>query len=292
MEHLKAVENHPKLEIRRGSVIVEQAVRNAFQGCQVVIHLAVLGLRQSLKQPHVVNEVISGGTLTCLEAARAQRVERFVNCSSSEVYGSAVYTPMDEAHPLLPETPYAASKVAQDMLVRSYGRTHEVPWVTLRPFNMYGPNSHWQGVRGELIPKMIVRALNREPLVVFGDGSQTRDFVYVEEVAHAMVEVAAEDRCLGRTINVCTGVETSVRQIAGSICAKLGLDPTTAVKYETARPGDVARHVGDNTQFAKLFGRVPEVTMDEGLSRTLAWIKSLPDPPELLLSQELKRNWE
>jgi UDP-glucose 4-epimerase len=199
---------------------------------------------------------------------------------------------MDEAHPLLPETPYAASKVAQDMLVRSYGRTHEVPWVTLRPFNMYGPNSHWQGVRGELIPKMIVRALNREPLVVFGDGSQTRDFVYVEEVAHAMVEVAAEDRCLGRTINVCTGVETSVRQIAESICAKLGLDPTTAVKYETARPGDVARHVGDNTQFAKLFGRVPEVSMDEGLSRTLAWIKSLPDPPELLLSQELKRNWE
>ena len=158
--HLEPFADNPSLKVIRGDITVPDDVRRAFDGCEIVIHLAVLGLRQSIKQPSRVNDVIVGGTLNCLECAKDIGISLFLNCSSSEVYGTAVRVPMDENHPLNPETPYAAAKVAQDMYVSSYGRTYGLEFSTIRPFNMYGPNSHWQGYRGELIPKMIVRAMN------------------------------------------------------------------------------------------------------------------------------------
>lgn len=105
----------------------------------------MLGLRESIKHPKRVNQVIVDGTIVCLDEAVKNNVELFLDCSPSEVFGSTVHVPMDEAHPLLPETPYAAAKVAQDMYVRNYGTTYGLVWTTVRPFNMYVPNSHWQG---------------------------------------------------------------------------------------------------------------------------------------------------
>ncbi|HET9234132.1 MAG TPA: NAD-dependent epimerase/dehydratase family protein, partial [Candidatus Eisenbacteria bacterium] len=203
--HLKPLKDNPRLRVMTGDITRLPDVETAFQGAHTAIHLAVLDLRESIKNPKRVNQVIVDGTLNCLEVAARSGITLFLNCSSSEAYGSAVYVPMDEKHPLNPETPYAAAKVAQDMYVRSYGKTYNLPWTTIRPFNMYGPNSHWQGFRGEVIPKMIVRAMNRQPLVVFGDGAQTRDFIYVEDAARAVLAVADNARCLGETINFCTG---------------------------------------------------------------------------------------
>ena len=202
--HLGPVGDHPSLKIVHGDVTNLQDVSNAFEGCHIIIHLAVLCLRQSIQEPHRVSEVIVQGTLNCLDIARDNDVELFLNCSSSEVYGTADYVPMDEQHPLHPETPYAAAKVAQDMYVRSYGRTFGLPWTTIRPFNMYGPNSHWSGYRGELIPRMIVRAMYRRPLIIFGKGTQTRDFSYVKDAAKAVVAVAEEKACRNRCINFCS----------------------------------------------------------------------------------------
>ncbi len=240
--HLRHVKDHPKLTVMHNDITKRDDVIRALRGCTIVIHLAVLDLRQSIKEPHRVNTVIVDGTLNCLEIARENQVELFLNCSSSEVYGTAAYVPMDENHPLHPETPYAAAKVAQDMYVLSYGRTYGLPWTTIRPFNMYGPNSHWQGFRGELIPKMIVRAMNRQPLVLFGSGEQTRDFLYVEEAARAVIDVADTPASLGRTLNFCTGKETSVRRIAELICQEFNLDPAQFIQTQPPRPGDVKRH--------------------------------------------------
>ena len=164
--HLKEIVKNPNLKVIKGDITNIDDVKKAFENGQVVFHFAVLDLRQSIKEPQRVNDVIVDGTLNCLNVARDNKIELFVNCSSSEVFGTAQYIPMDEKHPLLPETPYAASKVAQDMYTFSFGRTYGLPWTTVRPFNMYGPNSHWQGFRGELIPKMIVRAMNKQPLVI------------------------------------------------------------------------------------------------------------------------------
>ncbi|MCK4829740.1 GDP-mannose 4,6-dehydratase, partial [bacterium] len=255
--------------------------------CQIVIHLAVLGLRQSIKEPHRVNDVIVKGTLNCLDIALANNMELFLNCSSSEVYGTAVYVPMDEKHPLNPETPYAAAKVAQDVYVYSYGRTYGLPWTTIRPFNMYGPNSHWQGFRGELIPKMIVRAMNREPLVIFGEGDQTRDFIYVEDAARAIISVVNSLNCRNQCINFCSGIETSILQIAKLICKSFSLDPNEFIQNQPRRPGDVKRHVGDNSKFKNLLGFTPSISIEEGIHRTIAWFQSLSIKPEELFSQEV-----
>lgn len=292
MAHLEGVANHPNLNVIRGDITNKKDVKTAFEGCQIVIHLAVLGLRQSIKEQHRVNDVIVTGTMNCLDFALANKMELFLNCSSSEVYGTAVYVPMDEKHPLNPETPYAAAKVAQDMYVYSYGSTYGLPWTTIRPFNMYGPYSHWQGFRGELIPKMIVRAMNRKPLVIFGDGNQTRDFIYVEEAAQAVISVAENLNCHNQCINFCSGIETSILQIAELICKHFTLDPNEFIQHQPPRPGDVKRHLGDNSKFKDFLNFSPKISIEEGIHRTIAWFQSLPYKPEELYSQEILRGWE
>jgi UDP-glucose 4-epimerase len=290
--HLQGVSGHPRLEVLRADIRRRDEVQAAFTGARLVVHLAVLCLRESIKNPRLVNEVVVDGTLNCLEAALKTGVELFLNCSSSEVYGTAKKVPMDEGHPLNPETPYAAAKVAQDMYVASYGRTYGLPWTTVRPFNMYGPNSHWQGHRGELIPKMIVRAMNKQPLGIFGDGSQTRDFIYVEEAARAILAVADNPACRGEAVNFCSGVETPILKIAELICRAFALDPKDFIQFHPARPGDVLRHLGDNARFKALLGFAPRVGIEEGLARTIDWFRSLPYPPEKMLSEEVLKSWE
>lgn len=290
--HLEPVAGRDGLRVIRGDITKPEDVAAAFSGAGLIIHLAVLGLRQSIKEPRRVHQVVVDGTLNCLEAARAEGVELFLNCSSSEVFGSAVRVPMAEDHPLNPETPYAAAKVAQDKYVESYGRTYGLPWMTVRPFNMYGPHSHWQGYRGELIPKMIVRALAGQPLVVFGDGGQTRDFIYVEDAADAVVRLAEVEAARGRTLNVCSGREVAIRTIAESICEALSLDPERTIEYQPARPGDVARHRGDDRAFRETVGGLPSTSLDDGLGRTIEWFRSLPYTPRQMLEQEVLRAWE
>ena len=290
--HLKSIVDNPNLKIIRGSVTNIDDVNRAFENCQIVFHFAVLDLRQSIKEPEKVNDVVVNGSLNCLNAARNNNIDLFPNRSSSEVFGTAQYTPMDEKHLLFPETPYAASKVAQDMYIFSFGRTYELPWTTVRPFNMYGPNSHWQGYRGELIPKMIVRAMNKKPLVIFGEGNQTRDFIYVEDAAKAILDVANNKSCLNNSFNICTGKETSIRKIAETICDEFSLDPDAYIQKQAPRPGDVLRHIGDNSKFKKMMGYIPTTTIEEGISKTVTWFKNLPFSLEELQNQEVLRSWE
>ena len=289
--HLAPLEG-PSLDIVPGDVTRADDVAAVFEGAEVVVHLAVLGLRQSIKQPALVSRVIVDGTLTCLQAARDAGVSLFVNCSSSEVFGTAVTTPMDEQHPRNPETPYAAAKAAQDMYVASFGRTFGLPWTTVRPFNMYGPKSHWQGMRGEVIPKMIVRALNKQPLVVFGDGGQTRDFVYVADAVEALLAVAAAPDCRGEEVNAGSGSEIAIARVAEMICEHLGLDAEKLIEHQPARPGDVRRHLADVTKLESLTGYRPRTSFAAGLGTTIDWFRSLPYTPAELLADEALRAWE
>ena len=292
MLHLNEVKNHPNLQIIKGDITDYKLVNKSLEKHDILIHLAVLGLRQSIKEPERVNNVIVNGTLNCLQAAKTNGIKLFLNCSSSEVFGSAQYVPMDENHPLIPETPYAAAKVAQDKYVFSYGRTYNLPWITIRPFNMYGPNSHWQGFRGEVIPKMIIRAMNKQPLILFGDGKQTRDFIFVQEVARAILEIINNENFRFMEYNVCSGREVSMRQISELICDNFQLDYSKYIKYQPSRPGDVKRHLGSNKKFSDLFGEIKHISIEEGLKRTIEWFKNLPFSPEEMLLQEKERNWE
>ena len=138
----------------------------------------------------------------------------------------------------------------------------------------------------------MVRALNRKPLVVFGDGNQTRDFLYVEDAAQALVAVARCSGVVGECINFCSGIETTVRRIAELVCTNFDLDPGEMIERQAERPGDVARHLGDNGKFQRLLRFEPQTSVEEGIRKTAAWIRSLPHSPEELLAQEQLRNWE
>ena len=265
----------------------------AMAGCEIVFHLAAnVGNLRSLQNPVEDSEVNVLGTLNVLGSARLNGVKKIIYSSSAAIFGEPRYLPMDEKHPLNPETPYAAAKVAQDMYVHSYGSTYGLPWTTIRPFNMYGPYSHWQGFRGELIPKMIVRAMNQKPLVIFGDGHQTRDFIYVEEAARAVISIAENLNCHNQCINFCSGIETSILQIAELICQHFNLDPNEFIQHQPPRPGDVKRHLGDNSNFKYFLNFSPEISIEEGIHRTIEWFQSLPYKPEELYSQEILRGWE
>lgn len=261
----------------------------SFQKCEAVFHLATIGLRESIKNPeYAIKDIIAACVNTCERALRDKCF--LVNCSSSEVFGSA-YHPLSELSPRYPCTPYAAAKVAQDAIVHSWVRTYGLRAMTVRPFNMYGPGSHWQGDRGELIPKMIVRALAGKPLEIYGDGTQARDFVYVKDVARIIRWLASDPAIRNRgtlvpEFNIATGISTSVREIAEMISELVG---GVEITYCEGRPGDVQRHNGDSTLLRSFLD--PKFTpIREGLKSTIEWFKSLPNPETLHL-EETSRNW-
>lgn len=291
-ENLDPVKDHSNLKIIEGDVTEIKDVQEAMKNVEVIIHLAVLDLRQSLKEPLKVNEVIVNGTLNCLMEAAKNNVELFVNLSSSETYGAAVYVPMDEKHPMEPTNPYAAAKIAQDMYVSSFGITYGLPWMTARSFSMYGPNSYWEGIRGEVIPKMIVRAMNKKPLIIYGEGNQTRDFTYVQDVARTVINMAAIPEFQGNVVNVCKGEGTSIRKIAELITNSFALNPDEYILNQPARPGDVLRQCGDNTKLSRYLDVNKFKEIEEGIDSTVEWFKSLPLDPEAMLSQEKTRAWE
>ena len=171
----------------------------------VVYHLACLGVRHCIHSPEENHEVNATATLGLLSAARAAGVGRFVYVSSSEVYGSASRVPMDESHPTTPTTVYGASKLAGESYARAFYRTYGYPTVIVRPFNAYGLRCHHEGDSGEVIPRFMLRCLARRPMVVFGDGAQTREFTYVTDIARAILAAGAVEDAIGETINIGSG---------------------------------------------------------------------------------------
>jgi len=259
-------------------------------GVQTVFHLACLGVRHSIHDPRSNHEVNASATLELLSAAREAKIRRFVHVSSSEVYGTAQRIPMNEDHPTFPTTVYGASKLAGECYARAFHATHGFPSVVLRPFNAYGPRCHHEGDSGEVIPKFILRALASRPLVIFGDGNQTRDFTYVSDTARGMLLAGWAEGAVGRTINLGSGWETSINALASRVAEVVGGKPSTV--HEVRRPGDVLRLCADSTRAREILGFEPTVSLEDGLGRLTRWYKGLKESPEVLLDQESVRNWE
>ena len=277
------------VDIREGDVADLETVEDAMRGCEVVFHLAVACLRAVIRDPMLGMRVNELGTLTVLLAARDQGIERVVYCSSSEVYGTAHEQRISEDHPLNPETPYAAGKLAGEMQALSFWRTYGLPVMIVRPFNSYGPRSHLLGPSGEVIPRFVARSLAGWPLVVFGDGQQTRDFTWVEDTADGIKLAAECDELIGDRINIARGEEVSVLGIADLIQRTVGRE--TPVENYPARPGDVRRHLADVSRSQALLGFSPPVGIEEGLPRYVEWVRQLPGDPASWLEGEEVLNW-
>ena len=260
------------------------------RGQDCILHLACLGVRHSIHAPLENHAVNATGTLQLLELARQNSVGRFVYVSSSEIYGTAQTAPMTEQHPAWPMTVYGAAKLAGERYADAFWRTYRYPVTVIRPFNAFGPRSHHEGDSGEVIPKFMLRALCGRPLLIHGDGKQTRDFTFVADTARGIIEGSFSPRTIGLTLNLGSGAEISVGDLATLVLQVTGSNDSH-VEYGPDRPGDVRRLIADTTLARDAFGYVPQVGLEDGLRRLLAWYQSLNTPPAALLTEETPINW-
>ena len=290
LENLASAQQDSRLRLLKGDIRDRELLESACANVHVVFHLACLGVRHSLHQPEENHEVNATGTLRLLEAARAAQVQRFLHVSTSEVFGTAQYAPMDEVHQTWPETVYGGSKLAGEAYARAAFRTHSFPTVVVRPFNNYGPRSHFEGDSGEVIPRSIVRVLAGLPPIVYGDGKQTRDFLHVSDSVRALTELALCDAAVGETVNVGYGDESSIAELCHLI-AELAGRPDLRPDHVEPRPGDIRRLWVDNTKVQQLMDFKPVVTLKEGLEDLVSWFGSRSESPEKMLRQIADRNW-
>ncbi|HXJ89991.1 MAG TPA: SDR family NAD(P)-dependent oxidoreductase [Candidatus Binatia bacterium] len=269
----------------------EKAIASLLREIDVVFHLACLGVRHSIHDPIENHEVNASATLALLNTARNAGVKRFVYVSSSEVYGTARTVPISEEHPTLPTTVYGASKLAGECYTRAYWETYRFPTVIVRPFNAYGPRSHHEGDSGEVIPKFMLRSLAGKPMVVFGNGTQTRDFTFVSDTARGIVAAGFSEQSLGQTFNVGSEREIQILQLADTIADVLGKSDAEITHLES-RPGDVLRLLADSSKAKRLLSFEPTVSLKEGLARLRDWYTSQGKSPVELLEEEVVRNWE
>lgn len=241
---------------------------------EVVYDLAVIPLPASLERPlWSVMENTRLTTVLC-ELQREGLFESLVHFSSSETYGTAQRVPIDESHPYVPSTPYAAGKLAGDQVALSYAHTFGLDITCLRPFNNYGPRQNDRSFAG-IIPIVIDNVLAGEPVVINGDGLQTRDYIFVGDTANAAVRMYEEESARGQVVNVGSGAELTVNDLVAMILSLLG-KPEHPVAHGPPRPGDVRRHLAGTSRAKELLGFSPRVQLADGMARTVEWYLQRP----------------
>ncbi len=260
-----------EIEVVAGDITDPFSTRRAVQGCSLVFHLAALiAIPYSYMAPAQYVAVNCGGTLNLLEAARAEGVVRFIHTSTSETYGTAQYTPIDETHPLQGQSPYSASKIGADKLAESYHLSFDLPVVTVRPFNTYGPRQSARAV----IPTIITQALTGD-IIRLGNLEPRRDLTYVADTVEGFIKAATAPAALGQVINLGTGSTVSIGEIANNIIEILGQPKTIVSTAERSRPeaSEVWHLESDNRKAREILGWQPRIPLREGLAETMAYIR-------------------
>jgi UDP-glucose 4-epimerase len=267
-ENLAAALRSPKVRLIEGSIADREAVRQAVRGADGVFLLASLWLGECVTQPREAWEINTLGTWNVVEACLEAGVRRIVFSSSASVYGNALVTPMTEEHPFNNRTTYGATKIANEQMLRAIHAQHGLPYVGLRYMNIYGPRMDYRGTYVSVIMKVLDRIFAGEPPVIFGDGEQVYDFVYVEDVAEANI-LAMKAECADEFVNVGMGVGTTINELVRQLLRLTGsrLEP----EYRPQAESFVTHRIGSTEKAERLLGFRASTPLPEGLRRVVAW---------------------
>lgn len=260
------------IEIFAGDIRDPNGVETAMKGCEVVFHLAALiGIPFSYHSPDSYVDTNIKGTLNVLQASKKLNIKKLLVTSTSEVYGTAKYIPIDEKHPYQGQSPYSATKIGADRLAESFYRSFDLPVVIVRPFNTYGPRQSARAV----IPTIISQLLIGSTEIHLGNLSPTRDFLFVKDTTRGFIEIAKSDKTIGEEINIATGVEISIGQLANNIKNLLNPKVKIICSEERLRPekSEVERLIGCNKKLISLTNWQNQYDLQKGLEETIEWLK-------------------
>ncbi|MDE4542540.1 NAD-dependent 4,6-dehydratase LegB [Thermoanaerobacterium sp. R66] len=261
-----------EIEIYRGDIRDYDSVREAMKGVDVVFHLAALiGIPYSYISPLAYIKTNIEGTYNVLQAARDLETSRILITSTSEVYGTAKYVPIDEKHPFQGQSPYSATKIGADRLAESFYRSFNMPITIVRPFNTYGPRQSARAV----IPTIITQLLAGKEEIKLGALTPTRDFNYVKDTVNGFIEIAKSDKTIGEEINIATQKEISIGQLAEELIRQINPNAKIVCDEKRLRPekSEVNRLLGSNEKIKKLTNWKPQYTLEQGLIETIEFIK-------------------
>ncbi len=269
--HFSNFETNPALKFINGDVRNIADVENAMQGVEVVFHLAAsVGNKRSIDFPIIDAEINVLGTLNVLEAARKFGVRKIVTSSSAGIFGELKTLPIKEDHPIEPDSPYGCTKLCEEKLCLSYAKLYDIEAVCLRYFNVYGTNQRFDAY-GNVIPIFVFRMLRNEPITIFGDGEQTRDFVHVNDVVQANIK-AAEAKGVSGAFNIASGTSITINRLVEMIGKN---NSTIRVEYGSERPGDVRDSLADISYAYNELGFSPTVEISKGIEEYIKWAKSI-----------------
>lgn len=265
-----------EIEVFMGDVRDPNGVRHAMEGQEIVYHLAALiAIPFSYHSPDSYVDTNIKGTLNVLNAARQVGTQHLLVTSTSEVYGTAQYVPIDEKHPYQGQSPYSATKIGADRLAESFYRSFDVPLSIVRPFNTYGPRQSARAV----IPTIITQLLAGRTEIRLGSLAPTRDFNYVKDTAAGFMAIADCDAAVGQEINIATGREISIGDLADELIRQINPEARVVCEAERLRPGksEVERLLGDASKLRALTGWQPAYTFEQGLAQTIEWLRGNMD---------------
>lgn len=261
------------VEIFQGDVRDPNGVREALKGCDAVFHLAALiAIPFSYHSPDAYVDTNIKGTLNILQAARQLETERVLVTSTSEVYGTAQYVPIDELHPYQGQSPYSATKIGADRLAESFYRSFNMPVTIVRPFNTYGPRQSARAV----IPTIITQLLSGKESIKLGSLTPTRDFNYVKDTANGFIEIYKSDKTIGQEINIATQQEISIGELAKELIRQINPNAQIICDEQRLRPekSEVNRLLGCNKKIKELTNWAPQYTFEQGLAETIEFLKN------------------
>lgn len=261
------------IKVVTGDIREYDGMKRIIKGQDVVFHLAALiAIPYSYLSPMAYVRTNVEGTTNVLEACREYDVQKVVHTSTSETYGTALYVPINEEHPLQGQSPYSASKIGADKIAESFCKSFNLPVTTIRPFNTYGPRQSARAV----IPTIISQILVGKQEIKLGSLTPTRDFNYVKDTAEAFIKIAESDKTIGKVLNTGSNYEINIGEVAQKIITLIGSEVNISCDEERFRPekSEVNRLWADNTKIKQLTDWFPKYTLEEGLKETIEWIKN------------------